>query len=157
MKKLISILLMLLFAFPVLAEAPGYTLNIPDGAACEESEGAVTFVYGTSRVVAVIIERVPDKQPRDAVIRMMAQFDPAAVIGEDVPLKEGFVGVYAVTKDKFGEGVDALTAMILSAEGDLLILSGYDMSASREHAQALLNAVLACVQADGDTILLTKE
>lgn len=163
MRKMLCILLMLIFALPALAEdatlseAPPYTLGAIEGVIIEEGEDLVTFVYGTSRVVAIIIDRVPDEKPAEAVIRMMGQFDPNAVIGENIPLKEGFVGVYAATEDKFGDGIDSMTAMVLSAEGKLLILSGYDMSGSRTHAQALLDAILKSVTADGQPILMIEK
>jgi len=101
MKRIICILLMLLFAVPVLAEgiSPAdnpfvpFTLTVPEEVTVEDGEGSCTFVHGETRVVALLIDRVPDEDPADAVIRMMGQFDPAAVIGEDVPTAEGFSGV----------------------------------------------------------------
>lgn len=127
MKRMICILLMLLFALPVTAQenpfAP-FTLTVPEEVTVEAGEGSCTFIHGQTRVVALLIERVPDENPADSVIRMMGQFDPAAVIGEDVPAAEGFSGVEAATKDKFGPGIDGLTVMILSHEGELLIQIG---------------------------------
>lgn len=166
MKKCLCILLMLLLTLPALAEgaplaednpfAP-FTLAIPGEVTVEEVEGSRTFVHGTTRVVALLIERVPDENPADAIIRMMGQFDPAAVIGEDVPTAEGFSGVEASTKDKYGEGIDALTVMLLSHEGDLLILSGYDMTGSDAHVRALLDTLLSGLTADGSPVVLKNE
>lgn len=169
MKKFICILLMLLFALPVLAEGaplaeeripfewPGYVLHIPEGVDTEENEGSVTFVSGTARVVAIFIDRVPDENPAEAIIRMMTQFDSAAIIGTDVPMAEGFVGLEALAEDKLGEGVDQLTVMILSGEGELLILSGYDLTGDEDAARALLDEVMACVKVHGEQIVLTDE
>lgn len=166
MKKLFCILLMLLFALPALAEgtppaeenpfAP-FSLTIPEEVTIENGEGSCTFVHGETRVVALLIERVPDETPADAVIRMMGQFDPAAVIGEDVTTAEGFSGVEAATPDKFGPGVDALTVMILSHEGELLILSGYNMAGSEVHVRGLLDTLLSGLTVEGAPVVLKTE
>ena len=159
MKRMICILLMLLFALPVTAQenpfAP-FTLTVPEEVTVEAGEGSCTFIHGQTRVVALLIDRVPDENPADAVIRMMGQFDPAAVIGEDVPAAEGFSGVEAATKDKFGPGIDGLTVMILSHEGELLILSGYNMAGSEVHVRGLLDTLLSGLTVDGAPVVLKK-
>lgn len=160
LKKLLCILLMLIFALPALAEAnpfAPYTLAVPEAVELTENEGTYAFVYGMTRVVAMVIDRVPDEKPAEAVIRMMTQFEPEAVIGEDLPMAEGYVGLKAVNTDQFGEDVDCLTVMVLSAEGDLLILSGYDLSGSEEHVQSLLDSLLAGLTVDGTPIVISKE
>lgn len=165
MKKMICILLVLLtFTVPALAEEaptqvewPGYVLHIPEGVETESTESSVTFVADTARVVAIIIERVPDEDPAGAILRMLAQYDANAVVGEAVSMAEGFAAVQALSADKFDEGVDVLTVMVLSDEGDLLILSGYDTAGDEEKVQALLDAVLAHVKVHGEPILITEE
>lgn len=168
MKKMICILLaLLLFAVPVLAEeAPlaesespfgPYVLTAPEGVTIEAGEASHTFVSGMTRVVAMYISRVPDADPAEAVIRMMPQFDPQAVIGEDIPMAEGFVGLEALAQDKLGEGVDQLTVMVLSSTGDLLIFSGYDMQGDESAVQTLLDALLNSLTVDDAKIVLTKE
>ena len=105
-----------------------------------------------TRVVVMMIPRVPDADPAEAIIRMMTQFEPQAVIGEDIPLTDGFIGLTALNTDKFGEGVDQTTVMILCAHGDLLILSGYDLTGDGEAVGALLDALLTGLTADGVNI-----
>lgn len=166
MKKIICMLLMLLFAIPALSEeapltdaspfAP-YRMTVPDSVELVEKDGTFTYVYGPTRVVAMVIDRVPDEKPEEAIIRMMGQFEPDAVIGESIPAAEGYVGIRAVCADKFGEGEDQLIVMILGAQGDLLILSGYDMNGSEEHAQSLLDALLTNLTADGVHIVIREE
>ena len=156
MKKLLCILLMLLMTLPALAQeenpfAP-YAFTLPEGAALEEHEGTYTVVSGMTRVVVMMIPRVPDADPAEAIIRMMTQFEPQAVIGEDIPLTDGFIGLTALNTDKFGEGVDQTTVMILCAHGDLLILSGYDLTGDGEAVGALLDALLTGLTADGVNI-----
>ncbi len=161
MKKLLCILLMLMFILPAYAEevnpfAP-YALTLPEGAELVENEGSWTIVDGVTRVVVMVIDRVPDDDPAEAVIRMMTQFEPEAVIGEDVPMAEGFTGLTALNTDKFGDGVDQITVMVLSHEGDLLILSGYDLDGDEEKVQALLDAILNAITVDGNTIVLNEK
>jgi hypothetical protein len=108
-------------------------------------------------VVAIIIERVPDDDPQAAVLRMLGQFDAQAIIGEDIPVAEGFTAVQALSAEKFGEGVDVLIVMVLSDGGELLILSGYDMAGDEEKAQALLDMVLAKVKVQGEPVFITEE
>ena len=160
MKKLLCILLMLLMTFPALAQesdpfAP-YALTLPEGAALEEHEGTYTVVSGMTRVVVMMIPRVPDADPAEAIIRMMTQFEPQTVIGEDILLADGFTGLTALNTDKFGEGVDQTTVMILCAHGDLLILSGYDLSGDTQAVQTLLDALLTTLTA-GDAKLLPEK
>lgn len=172
MKKIICMLLMLLFAFPALAEgaplaeeaplaeaspfAP-FEMTAPPAVTLEENEGKLTYVYGRTRVVAMVIDRVPDEKPAEAIIRMMAQFEPKAVIGEDLSMAEGYVGISARNEDKFDEGVDLITVMVLSSTGALLILSGYDLNGDEEQVQQLLDTLLASLTVDGSRIVTAKE
>ena len=70
---------------------------------------------------------------------------------------EGFVGLEALAEDKLGAGVDQRTVMILSQEGELLILSGYSLEGDEEAAQSLLEQVLRGITVNGQSIYLTKE
>ena len=160
MKRIICMLLLLLFALPVLAEenpfAP-FTIAVPEGVTLEQGESSTTFVYGTSRVVVIRIDRVPDADPKSAVLRMLGQFDKAAVVEQEIAAAEGFTAVQAISADAFGPGIDKLTIMVLSHEGDLLILSGYDMAGDEEQLRSLLNALLIHTQFDGNPIVITEE
>lgn len=160
MKRIGCILLLMMLALPALAAenpfAP-YVLPVPADATLTDTEGTFTFVRGTTRVVAMVIERVPDNNPAEAVLRMMTQFEPEAILGEDLPTAEGFVGVEAVNADKFGEGMDQINVMILSADGSLLILSGYSLEGDEEQVRALLDTLLSTLTVDGTGIVLVPE
>lgn len=168
MKRIIcSLLAICCFILPALAEraslaedanpfAP-YVLSAPEGAALEEGEGSLTFVRENTRVVAQVISRVPDADPAEAVLRMMTQFEPFAIIGEDLPTAEGFVAVTALNEDKFGDGVDMISVMVLSCEGDLMILSAYDLTGETDKAQALLDALLETLAVSDVNIIITEE
>ena len=162
MRKIICMLLiMFCFAFPAFAEedtpfAP-YTLTVPPAVELVDHDGSFTYVYGMTRVVAMVIDRVPDENPGEAVIRMMGQFEPDAVIGGELVMAEGFVGLTACQADQFGEGVDQITVMILSDAGDLLILSGYDMNGNEEQVHQLLDTLLSGVSVNGTKIVTAKK
>ena len=155
------LLLMMLLPLSVSAEEENpfdpYCLTVPPAVTLEENEGTYAFVHGASRVVAMVIERVPDENPAEAVIRLMLQFDPEAVIGDDLPMAEGFVGLEAVNEDKFGEGMDQINVMILSADGSLLILSGHSLDGDGEQLRLLLDTLLSALTAAGVPIVLAPE
>lgn len=162
MKKLICILLAIccLGSLALAEEAnpfAPYTLSIPEGAALEESEGTYTIVRDATRVVVIPISRVPDAAPAEAIVRLMAQFEPQAVIGGDVPTAEGFTGLTALNADKFGDGMDQTTIMVLSDEGELLILAGYDLTGDAEGLQTLLEEILAGLTAEDAPVILTDK
>lgn len=154
MKKFLCILLALLtLTVPALAEdanpfAP-YVLTAPEGAELTDGEGSLTFVRENARVVAQVIDRVPDADPAEAILRMMTQFEPFALLGEEIEAAEGFVAVSALNEDKFGDGIDLITVMVLSEKGDLLILSAYEMGGDEKQAKALLDELLADLMVDG--------
>lgn len=161
MNKMICILLMLCaFVLPAAAEesplAP-FEIAAPAQVALEENEGTFTYVYGMTRVVAMVIDRVPDADPAEAVQRMMGQFDPDAVLDGELPVRPGFAGLAAFSVDKYGAGVDALTVMILSETGELLILSGYDLNGEEAQVQQLLDALLANLSVDGSAVVTAQE
>lgn len=161
MKKLIVLLLTLLMCLPAVAEtveAPltPFELTIPAGVTIEAGAGGAsqTFVHenGTTRVVAMVISRVPDVEGDHAaeLRRLMAQFAPAAQSGMPLTLTAGFHGLKAVTPEALegveGAMVDQVTVMILwqtALRGELLILSGYDMAGDAAAAEALIDALLS--------------
>lgn len=156
MKRILCILMMLLFAFPALAEDNPffpYVLTAPEGVTLESNEGTHAFVSGVTRVVAMRIERVPDDNPAEAILRLMGQFEPDAVIDGALTLEGGCVGLTAQTLDKFGEGMHQWNMMMLSAQGDLLILSGYDLEGDDESVHALMDALLTALTLNGKPVV----
>lgn len=156
MKKLVCILLMLLLPFSALSEAAvplaPYALTAPEDTECVPNEEVVTYVRDTSRVVVQSISRIPDESPAEALIRLMGQFDAEAVIGDALTLAADCVGLTATHADQFGEGVDVQVVMVLSAQGDLLILSAYDMAGDEDSAALLLDALLDALTLNGVSV-----
>ncbi len=152
---LFALLTALMCCLPACAEevslAP-YALTLPAEVAVQPNEGSITYVVGDTRVVAMVISRVPDETPGAALPRLMEQFDEQAIFGADLVLQEGFVGMMATTPDKYGEGIDLRTVMVLH-EGELLILSGYDMTGDTQKTDALLETLLTALTLDGMPVM----
>lgn len=154
MKKLIwmLVLALTLTSFALAEEglpfAP-FAIETPQNVVLSEHDGTWTFAADATRVVAIVISRVPDEDPTQALIRMMGQFEPNAIIGNELPVAEGFHGLTARTPDRFGKGVDQLTAMLLCDSGHLLILSGYDLQGQTDNTQSLIELLLYAVTVDG--------
>lgn len=172
MKKLIAWLLVLMMCLPALAENPldPFVLTASAGVTIEEGAGgaSVTFVHenGTTRVVAMVISRVPDVEGDHAaeLRRLMTQFAPAAQSGTALELTAGFHGLKAVTPDALegfhGTPIDQVTVMVLwqtALRGELLILSGYDMAGDAAQAEALIDALLQSAAVNGAPVLPLPE
>jgi len=167
MKKLLAMLLALTLAavLPAMAEtveipAPEeasplspFELAIPDAWQVELNGASVTFVSGNTRVVAMVISRVGDVEADHmaSLATLMSQFSPEAQSPLTLTLTPGFYGLQTVTVDALegaGEGnlVDQLTVMVLwqtALQGELLILSGYDMNGDNAAVQAMLDTLLS--------------
>lgn len=159
-KLLIYCLLLALCCTSALAQAPAspyapYVLATPEDALLTTGESSCTFERGTARVVAMAMSRVPDADPEAALVRLMSQFDPANGEGVALSLSEGFLGLLAVSAGKLeglnDETSDVITVMVLQ-EGELLILSGYDMENAHESVFTLLNDLLAGASLNGQSL-----
>ena len=159
MKKLLCILLMLLFAIPAFAQenhfAP-FEIHTPEGVILESNDGSHTFVLDKIRVVALLISRIPDADPDRSILRLMSQFDADAMLEEDLPMAEGYVGITSRSENRFGDGVDQISVLILGPSGDLLILSGYDMDGDEAKVQSLLEALLSQLSVNHEPIILQE-
>lgn len=183
MKKLLSLLLavaLLMMTFsPALAEdliappsesksplAP-FDLSIPADWTVMLNGSSVTFVSGNTRVVAMVISRVGDVEAdhQAALATLIKQFSPEAQEAQPLTLTPGFYGLQAVTADALegaGEGnlVDQLTVMVLwqtALQGELLILSGYDMTGDNAAVQAMLDAILSATTVNDAPVLPLPE
>lgn len=161
MKKLLCLLLALL---PLLgaaetAENPfaPYVLTAPEGCELQQRDGTYAFVSGTTRVVAIRIDRIPDEDPATALPRLMGQFDPQAVIGEEIITESGFYALQALHMDADESGIDQRIVMVLLNDGTLLILSGCDLNDDAVPVVQLMDALLATLTANGAPALPANE
>ena len=174
MKKWMIILLSMLMCLawlPVQAEDPmaaltPFMLTLPQDVTARANAGgtSVTFMHGNgmTRVVAMVLDRVPDEKGDHAaeLTRLMGQFAPDA--GEHTPLtlSEGFYGLMAVTPYALegvgSDRVDQVTVMVLwqtPLEGELLILSGYDMAGDTARARTMVEVLLKAVTVNGTPVV----
>lgn len=142
-----------LTAVPDSALAP-FALTLPDGAHVEMTEGRITLVQEDSRVVAMVISRVPDEDPSAALPVLMQDFDPKTGETIDFAAQSGFHILGGVVSDAFGEGEDKLTLMVLADSGELLILSGYSMSKDHHALYQFLTTLLQSVTMNGTAVYL---
>lgn len=174
MKKLLIILLtamMCMTWLPALSEGEmaalsPFVLMLPQDVTVQENAGgtSVTFLHGNgmTRVVAMVLERVPDENGDHAaeLNRLMGQFAPDATDHMPLALSEDFYGLLAITPGAL-EGVggvraDQVTMMILwqtPLEGKLLILSGYDMQGETTRAWTLVDALAQALTVNGTPVV----
>ncbi len=133
-----------------------FNLTLPETAYAEVTDSRVTLVQDASRVVVIYLSRVPDDDPEAALPVLMQNFDNAT--DETIPFaaEEGFWILGGVVPSAFGEGEDKITLMVLAANGDLLILSGYNQAQSHQALYDFLTSLLERVTFNGNPVYLPE-
>lgn len=143
-------------AVPESALAP-FNVVLPDDTHVEMTEGRITLVQGDSRVVAMVISRVPDEDPAAALPVLMQDFDPKTSETMDFDAQPGFCILCGVVNDAFGDGEDKITLMVLADSGELLILSGYNLARDHHALYLFLTELLENVSMDGAAVYVKEE
>lgn len=143
-------------AVPESALAP-FNVVLPDDTHVEMTEGRITLVQGDSRVVAMVISRVPDEDPAAALPVLMQDFDPKTSETMDFDAQPGFCILGGVVNDAFGDGEDKITLMVLADSGELLILSGYNLARDHHALYLFLTELLENVSMDGAAVYVKEE
>lgn len=143
-------------AVPESALAP-FNVVLPDDTHVEMAEGRITLVQGDSRVVAMVISRVPDEDPAAALPVLMQDFDPKTSETMDFDAQPGFCILGGVVNDAFGDGEDKITLMVLADSGELLILSGYNLAQDHHALYLFLMELLENVSMDGAAVYVKEE
>lgn len=143
-------------AVPESALAP-FNVILPDDTHVEMAEGRITLVQGDSRVVAMVISRVPDENPAAALPVLMQDFDPKTSETMDFDAQPGFCILGGVVNDAFGDGEDKITLMVLADSGELLILSGYNLAQDHHALYLFLMELLENVSMDGAAVYVKEE
>lgn len=143
-------------AVPESALAP-FNVILPDDTHVEMTEGRITLVQGDSRVVAMVISRVPDEDPAAALPVLMQDFDPKTSETMDFDAQPGFCILGGVVNDAFGDGEDKITLMVLADSGELLILSGYNLAQDHHALYLFLTELLENVSMDGAAVYVKEE
>lgn len=143
-------------AVPESALAP-FNVVLPDDTHVEMAEGRITLVQGDSRVVAMVISRVPDEDPAAALPVLMQDFDPKTSETMNFDAQPGFCILGGVVNDAFGDGEDKITLMVLADSGELLILSGYNLAQDHHALYLFLTELLENVSMDGAAVYVKEE
>lgn len=143
-------------AVPESALAP-FNVILPDDTHVEMTEGRITLVQGDSRVVAMVISRVPDEDPAAALPVLMQDFDPKTSETMDFDAQPGFCILGGVVNDAFGDGEDKITLMVLADSGELLILSGYNLARDHHALYLFLTELLENASMDGAAVYVGEE
>lgn len=143
-------------AVPESALAP-FNVILPDDTHVEMAEGRITLVQGDSRVVAMVISRVPDENPAAALPVLMQDFDPKTSETMDFDAQPGFCILGGVVNDAFGDGEDKITLMVLADSGELLILSGYNLARDHHALYLFLMELLENVSMDGAAVYVGED
>lgn len=143
-------------AVPESALAP-FNVILPDDTHVEMAEGRITLVQGDSRVVAMVISRVPDEDPAAALPVLMQDFDPQTSETMDFDAQPGFCILGGVVNDAFGDGEDKITLMVLADSGELLILSGYNLAQDHHALYLFLMELLENVSMDGAAVYVAED
>lgn len=143
-------------AVPESALAP-FNVVLPDDTHVEMTEGRITLVQGDSRVVAMVISRVPDEDPAAALPVLMQDFDPKTSETMDFDAQPGFCILGGVVNDAFGDGEDKITLMVLADSGELLILSGYNLARDHHALYLFLTELLENVSMDGAAVYVGED
>ncbi len=143
-------------AVPESALAP-FNVILPDDTHVEMAEGRITLVQGDSRVVAMVISRVPDEDPAAALPVLMQDFDPKTSETMDFDAQPGFCILGGVVNDAFGDGEDKITLMVLADSGELLILSGYNLAQDHHALYLFLTELLENVSMDGAAVYVGED
>ena len=131
----------MLTAVPESALAP-FNVVLPEDAHVEMAEGRITLVRGDSRVVAMVISRVPDEDPAAALPILMQDFDPQTSETMDFDAQPGFCILGGVVNDAFGDGEDDLS--MFSAVG-----TSVAMGNAQDTVKAAATYVTTAVDDDG--------
>lgn len=143
-------------AVPESALAP-FNVILPDDTHVEMAEGRITLVQGDSRVVAMVISRVPDEDPAAALPVLMQDFDPKTSETMDFDAQPGFCILGGVVNDAFDDGEDKITLMVLADSGELLILSGYNLARDHHALYLFLTELLENASMDGAAVYAAED
>ena len=134
----------MLTAVPESALAP-FNVVLPEDAHVEMTEGRITLVRGDSRVVAMVISRVPDEDPAAALPILMQDFDPKTSETMDFDAQPGFCILGGVVNDAFDDGEDKITLM------------GYNLARDHHALYLFLTELLENVSMDGAAVYVKEE
>lgn len=129
-----------------------FELTIPGDATLETTEGIHTVVRGQTRVVVQVIPQDLTEDGQAQVRDLLPVYHEDTTEITDVPLISEAYGAMGLIEDHFAEGIHQIPLLVLT-DGELLILSGYDLDGDTLAVHELLTELLAGVTLAGDPIL----
>ena len=159
MKKilLLALALALLMTTALAEEAVPYSfgsfeLTVPADAAVEENEATITVVRGQTRIVVQVIPQELAEDGQAQVRELLIVYSDKITDVTDVPLIGGVYGAMGLVADQFDEGIHQVPVLVLT-DGELLILSGYDLEGNTLAVHTLLTELLCGTTLAGEPIL----
>lgn len=159
MRRILLVLLALsMLMTAALAEADtvypfgGFELAMPADATIEEYESSVTVALDQTRVVVQLIPQDLAEDGQAQVRDLLTIYNKDTAEITDVPLTADVYGAMGLIEDRFDDGIHEVPMLIL-ADGELLILAGYNLQGDTLAVHELLTALLSGVTRAGEPIL----
>lgn len=148
-------LALLLFASSALADAyvfGSFELTVPEDVQVEEHENTRTVVRGQTRVLVQVIPQELSEDGQAQVRELMTVYSEAITDVSDVSLISELFGAMGLIENRLDAGIHEVPVLILS-DGELLILSGYDLDGDTLAVHTLLTELLSGTTLAGEAIL----
>lgn len=156
---LLALALAILMTTSALAEEGAFYLfgsfemTLPVDVTIEENDTTITVVYEQTRVVVQVIPQELEEENGQAQVReLLTIYNEKISDVTDVPLISGVYGAMGLVADQFDEGIHQVPVLVL-ADGELLILAGYNLDGDTLAVHALLTQLLSGVAIAGEPIL----
>lgn len=133
-----------------------FELTVPEGVTVEESEITRTMVRDQTRVVVQVIPQELTEDGQAQARDLLTVYNEGTANITDVTLISGLYGAMGLIEDRFSEGIHEIPVLILT-DGELLILSGYDLNGDTLAVHTLLTELLSDITVAGEPILPTAE
>lgn len=132
----------------------GFEIAVPEDVTVEEHDNARTMVRGQTRVVVKVIPQELAEDGQAQVRELLTTYKEQTTDITDVPLMADVFGAMGLIDDPFGTGIHEIPMLIL-ADGELLILAGYNHDNDTLAVHELLTELLAGATLAGESLLPT--
>lgn len=129
-----------------------FELTVPEDAAVEESDLTRTVIREETRVVVQVIPQELCEDGQDQVRELLGVYSESIADITDVPLVSGLYGAMGLIENRLDEGIHEIPVLILT-DGELLILSGYNLDGDMLAVHTLITDLLSGVTLAGKPIL----
>lgn len=158
MKRILLLALALaLLMTTALAESAAYSfggfeITMPEDVTVEEHDASRTVVRDQTRIVIKVIPQELAEDGQAQVRELLDIYHERTTNITDVPLMSDIYGAMGLVANRFNEGIHEVPLLVLS-DGELLILSGYDLDGDTRAVHELLTELLADATLAGEPLL----